>query len=129
LRPRLSQEEDLTIFIKIGSMRSANPYNPFLGMSTAITRKAKWSEERLHPEEALDREQVIRFYTSNNAWLLFSEDKVGSLEPGKLADFIILDTDLLSCPVDSILHTKVLKTYLNGKLIYNRNGSSDPGVN
>ena len=105
---------------KIGSMRAVNPYNPFLGMATAITRKAKWQEERLHPEEALSREQAIRFYTINNAWLLFCEDQLGSLEPGKLADFVILDTDLLSCPEDSIQHTKVLKTYLDGKLIYSR---------
>src|SRR5207249_11108303 len=83
---------------KIGSLRSVNPYNPFLAMATAITRKARQYEERLHPEEALTREQAIRFYTTNNAWLLFKEDKLGSLEPGKLADFVVLDTDLLTCP-------------------------------
>jgi len=105
---------------KIGSLRAANPYNPFLGMATAITRRAKWLEEKLHPEEALNREQVIRFYTINNAWLLFWENQLGSLEPGKLADFVILDTDLLSCPEDAIQNTLVLKTYLDGKLIYSR---------
>jgi predicted amidohydrolase YtcJ len=104
--------------IKIGSLRSVNPYNPFLGMATTITRRAKWYDQRLHPEEALSREQAIRFYTINNAWLLFSEDQLGSLEPGKLADFVVLDTDLLTCPADEIQHTKVLKTYLDGKLIF-----------
>ena len=106
--------------IKIGSLRSVNPYNPFLGMATSITRKAKWYDQRLHPEEALSREQAIRFYTINNAWLLFCEDQLGSLEPGKLADFIVLNTDLLSCPADEIPYTKVLKTYLDGKLVFNR---------
>src|SRR6185437_9601284 len=71
---------------KIGSLRSVNPYNPFLGMWTTITRKAKWYDGQLHPEEALSREQAIRFYTSNNAHILFLEDRVGSLEEGKLAD-------------------------------------------
>jgi predicted amidohydrolase YtcJ len=52
---------------KIGSLRSINPYNPFLGMWVAISRKAKGYEGRLHPEEALSREQAIRFYTINNA--------------------------------------------------------------
>ena len=46
---------------KIGSFRSINPYNPFLGMQTAITRRAKWYDGQLHAEEALTREQAIRF--------------------------------------------------------------------
>ena len=87
---------------KIGSLRSINPYNPFLAMWVAITRKAKGYEGRLHPEEALTREQAIRFYTINNATLLFLEDRIGSLEAGKLADFVVLDRDILTCPEDEI---------------------------
>jgi predicted amidohydrolase YtcJ len=102
---------------KIGSFRSINPYNPFLGMWVAITRKAKNYEGTLHPEEALTRAEAIRFYTSNNAYLLFREKEIGSLEPGKLADFIVLDRDLLTCPEDSIRETRVLATYLDGKKI------------
>jgi hypothetical protein len=59
-------------------------------------------------------------YTINNAWLLFKEHQVGSLEPGKLADFIVLDTDLLTCPTDQIEKTKVLQTYLAGKQVFSR---------
>jgi predicted amidohydrolase YtcJ len=103
---------------KIGSLRSVNPYNPFLGMWTTITRQARWFEGRLHPEEALSREQAIRFYTINNARLMFLEDKVGSLEEGKLADFIVLDRDLLTCPVDGIKDAQCLQAYVNGKLVY-----------
>lgn len=105
---------------KIGSLRSINPYNPFLGMWVAITRQAKWHEGRLHPEEALTREQAIRFYTSNNAYLLFKEDRIGSLETGKLADLVVLDTDLLTCPLDEIKNAQVLKTFLNGQLVFRR---------
>jgi len=100
---------------KIGSLRSINPYNPFLGMWVTLTRKAKWYEGTLHPEEALSREQAIRFYTINNAYILFRDHQIGSLEPGKLGDFIVLDRDILTCPVDSIKDTKVLKTYFDGK--------------
>jgi predicted amidohydrolase YtcJ len=106
---------------KIGSLRSINPYNPFLGMQTAITREARWHEGKLHPEEALSREEAVRFYTINNAYLLFKETEAGSLEPGKLADFIVLDTDLLQCPVHDIVKTRVLRTYLGGKLVYSPN--------
>lgn len=103
---------------KIGSLRSINPYNPFLGMWVTITRRAKWFEAPLHPEEALTREQAIRFYTRNNAYLLFLENEIGSLEAGKRADFVVLDRDLLTCPVDAIKDCRVLATYLDGRQVY-----------
>ena len=105
---------------KIGSFRSINPYNPFLGMWIALVRMPRDSRQALHPEERLTREQAIRLYTINNAYLMFAEDERGSLEVGKLADFIILDRDILTCPVDMIPRTKVLRTYLGGQLVYKR---------
>ncbi len=107
---------------KIGALRAVNPYHPFLAMWVAITRQAKNFEGTLHPEEALTREQAIRFYTANNAYLLVREKDTGSLEAGKLADFIVLDTDLLTCPAEAIPNTKVLRTYLGGKQVYVREG-------
>jgi predicted amidohydrolase YtcJ len=103
---------------KIGSFRSVNPYNPFLGMQTAITRRARWHDGRLHPEEALTREQALRFYTINNAKVLRKETTTGSLEPGKLADLVLLDTDLLTCPEDKIRDTKALLTMVDGKVVW-----------
>jgi len=103
---------------RIDAETSVNPYHPFLGMWVALTRQAKWFEGTLHPEEALSREQVIRFYTWNNAYLMKLEEKVGSLEPGKLADFVIVDTDLLTCPVEDVRKTTVLATYLAGQKVY-----------
>ena len=105
---------------KIGSFRSINPYNPFLGMQTAITRKARWYEGQLHPEEAISREQALRFYTINNAYILFREKDTGSLEVGKYADLAVLDQDLMTCPVEKIRDTQVLQTWLGGNLVYSR---------
>jgi predicted amidohydrolase YtcJ len=105
---------------KIGARRAVNPYDPFLGMATTVTRRAKWYDGPLHPEESLSREQAIRFYTINNAYLLFLEDQVGSLEEGKLADLIVLDNDILTCPEDRIEKTRVLRTYVEGKLVFER---------
>ena len=105
---------------KIGSFRSNNPYNPFLGIQTTLARKAKWYDGQLHPEEALTREQAIRFYTINNAYILRQEKEVGSLEKGKLADFIVLEKDILTCPAEEIRDTQVLRTYLNGRLVFQR---------
>ncbi len=109
--------------LKIGDLRAINPYNPFLGMWVTMTRKAKWHEGPLHAEEGLTREQAIQFYTRNGAWMLFWEDEVGSLEVGKRADFIILDRDLLECPVDDIKDTQVVQTWLEGRLVYQANVS------
>src|SRR6185503_17251765 len=101
---------------KIGSLRSNNPYNPFLAMATAITRRARWYDGVLHAEQALSRQEAIRFYTINNSHLLFQEKRTGSLEPGKLADLIVLDRDLLTCPEKDIASAQVLRTYVGGKL-------------
>ncbi|MDC0274325.1 amidohydrolase family protein, partial [Planctomycetaceae bacterium] len=100
---------------RIGSMRSVNPYNPFFGMWVTVSRRAKWFDASIHPQESLSREQMIRYYTINNAWLMRMEDQIGSLEPGKRADFIIIDRNLLTCLPDDIQHTQVLTTYLDGK--------------
>lgn len=105
---------------KVGSLRSINPYDPFLGMWTTITRRARWYEGQLHPEEALTREQAIRFYTIHCAQAMFQEKFAGSLEKGKRADFIVVDTDVLACDVDAIRSAQVLRTYLDGRLVYQR---------
>ena len=105
---------------KIGSLRSINPYNPFLAMWVTVTRKAKGYDGALHPEEALTREQAIRLYTGNNAYILFREKQTGSLEAGKLADLIVLDRDILTCPADDIRNTQVLQTYVSGRLVFEK---------
>jgi len=103
---------------KIGSLRSINPYNPFLGMWITLTRQPRWTDQPLHPEQRISREQAIRLYTINNAYLTFEDKEKGSLEKSKLADLIVLDRDILSCPVDEIRNTQVEQTYLGGKLVY-----------
>jgi predicted amidohydrolase YtcJ len=108
---------------KIGSLRSINPYNPFLAMWTTLVRRPRGSEAPLHPEQNLTREQAIRLYTINNAFLTFEESRKGSLEAGKLADFIVLDRDILTCPVDEVKDIQVEATYLGGRRVYARTPS------
>ena len=103
---------------KIGSLRSVNPYNPFLGMWITLARQPRRAEQPLHPEQRLTREQAIRLYTINNAFLTFEEKEKGSLERGKLADFVILKQDILTCPEETVKDIEVAQTYLAGKLIY-----------
>jgi len=103
---------------KMGDMRSVNPYNPFYGMWITLARQPRWSDKPLHPEQRITREQALRLYTIDNAYILFAEEEKGSLEKGKLADFVILDRDLLTCPLDEVAQIKPVRTYLGGKVVY-----------
>ena len=103
---------------KVGSMRSINPYNPFLGMSITLSRIPRGRTASLHSEQSLSREQALRLYTINNAFILLDEKNRGSLEVGKLADFIIVDRDFLTCSVDELARTQVKATYLGGKQVF-----------
>lgn len=105
---------------KIGGKRSVNPYNPFLGMWIAVARQPRRMDGPLHPEQRITREQALRLYTINNAYLTFEEQIKGSLEAGKLADFVILKTDLLTCPEEQIADIEVQATYIGGKQVYPR---------
>lgn len=71
-------------------------------------------------ENALTREQTIRGMTIWAAKAAFEEKQKGSLEKGKFADFIILDTDLMTCPAEAILKTNVLATYVNGERVFSK---------
>jgi predicted amidohydrolase YtcJ len=103
---------------KIGSMRAINPYNPFYAMWVTLVRQPRWTDQPLHPEERISREQAIRLYTINNAFLTFAEKEKGSLEAGKLADFIVLQQDILTCPVDQVKTIQVAETWVGGKQVY-----------
>jgi len=100
--------------LKIESHRAINLYCPFLGIWTVLTRSPRWTERMLTPEQKISREEAIRFYTIDSAYTIRCEGDRGSLEVGKLADFIVLDRDILRCPVDDIRETKVLETWLGG---------------
>ncbi len=105
---------------KIGSLRSTNPYNPWLGMWTTMARRPRNFEGEFHAEEKLSREQAIRFYTANNAFITFREESTGSIEKGKLADLIVIDRDVLTCKLDDVRDTQVQRTYLAGKLVFQK---------
>ena len=80
--------------------------------------------DSLHPEQALTRKQALRLYTLNNAYLSFEEKEKGSIEAGKLADFVVLDRDILRVELDKVKDTQVLQTYLDGELVYDRSKES-----
>ena len=98
---------------------STNPWSPWLGMWVAVTRRVEGGGV-LMPSEALTREQAVRLYTINNAYLHHEEREKGSLEIGKLGDLIVIDRDVMTCPVDEIRDIKVLYTIVGSKVVYER---------
>jgi len=103
--------------LRFDPLDSTNPWDPWLGIWVAITRKLERGGT-LEPDEALTREQALRLYTINNAYLHKEEKEKGSLEAGKLADFIVLDRDYLTCPTDEIRTMTVRQTWLHGRLVH-----------
>jgi len=105
--------------IRFDSRDSINPYNPFLGMWMTITRRTV-DGGTINPEEALTREQALRLWTINGAYLTFEEKDKGSIAPGKFADMVVLSDDLLTCPVDKIRDIEALLTVVNGREVFRR---------
>jgi len=115
-------------FLKQGSVVAAGSdypvelANPFDGLYSAITRMDhnKLPENGWRPNEVLSREDALRAFTLGGAYAAHQEFKVGSLEKGKWADFILIDKDYFKVPVDEIYKTNVLQTWVAGKLRYKK---------
>ena len=102
--------------------------NPFPGLSAAISRQdvngqppGGWI-----PEERLTFAQALDAYTRGAAYAGFAEDKVGSLEPGKWADFILVDRDPTVGGAQSLARIKVLQTWIAGQKVFDREASASP---
>jgi len=105
--------------VKFDSIRSVNPYNPFLSIWSAVTHETERGS-KIVPEEAVKREDGLRMYTINNAYASFEEDIKGSIEPGKLADLIVLSDDILECPAEKIKDISVKMTMVDGRIVYGK---------
>jgi predicted amidohydrolase YtcJ len=98
------------------------PVGPLVGIYGAVTRKGI-SGEVYGPEEGVDIKEALRLYTYGGAWLNFDDDIKGTIEPGKLADLVVLNENLFEAPPERILETKVDMTVLDGKVVYERPAS------
>lgn len=94
---------------------AVNPYDPFFNMWMAITRKTTQGKV-IYPEERITRQEALKMYTNWAAYLQFSEKTKGSLEPGKLADIVVIDRDYLTCPEDEIKKIDPVMVVLDGKI-------------
>ncbi|MFT5266247.1 MAG: putative amidohydrolase YtcJ [Polaribacter sp.] len=96
--------------ITLSSDWDVSTLNPFVGMHNAVSRSP----------QNLSLEEVVKAYTINAAYAMRHEHKVGSLETGKEADFIILDKNIFEIPANEINTTKVLQTFLQGESVFKK---------
>jgi len=93
--------------------------NPFVPIYFYVTRKTE-DARQLDPKQKITRQEALRVSTINNAYLTFEESVKGSIEPGKLADFVILSEDIMTVPEDKILSIYPLATYVGGRQVFSR---------
>ena len=105
--------------IRFDPRESINPYHPFYGTWMAVTRQTI-DGTVLNPEQRITRAEALRMWTLNGAYLSFDEKVKGSIEPGKLADMVVITKDYLSCPLDEIKSIEPLLTIVDVKLVYRR---------
>ena len=101
--------------------------NPFHGLYASVTRQGRDGEPEggWYPDQALTRAEALHSFTLAAAFAAHQEDRMGSLEAGKWADFIIIDRDYFAIPASEIDDIKVLQTWVGGKQVYERNDTGE----
>ena len=113
---------DANATVVFGSDWAVAPAVPLQGIYAAVTRRTLdgRNPDGWIPEQKITVEQALIAYTRSAAYASFEEDIKGTLEPGKLADFVLLSEDLTKVEVINIQRVKILQTYVGGKKVFDR---------
>lgn len=122
---------DNGVRLAFGSDFPVENVNPLLGFHAAVTRTDATGEPEggWLPSQAVSREEALKAFTHDAAYAAFQDHDLGSIESGKLADFVVLSKDIMKVPPAEILTTDVVATYLGGERIYRREDASDESSN
>jgi predicted amidohydrolase YtcJ len=106
--------------VAFGSDFPVEPESPFFGLHAAITRENRDSipEGGWRSEERVTREEALRGFTLGAAYAEYTESRKGSIEPGKLADFVVIDRDVMTINAERIAGTMVHATVIGGERVY-----------
>jgi predicted amidohydrolase YtcJ len=104
--------------LAFGTDYPTEPVTPLRGLYAAVTRKSEDGKREYFPEQKLTMDQAIAAYTTGSAFAEFEENVKGTLAPGMLADFVVLDQDVTAVPPAKVLATRVLRTVVGGKTVY-----------
>jgi predicted amidohydrolase YtcJ len=116
---RLLEEAEI---LPLGTDFPVEQVNPMLTFYAAVSRQDTegYPDEGFQPQNALTRKEALKGMTIWAAYAAFEENEKGSLEPGKYADFIILNEDLMTIDIKKVPDLNVQKTYINGELVYEK---------
>ncbi|HEY6273181.1 MAG TPA: amidohydrolase [Terriglobales bacterium] len=106
------------VVLVFGTDYPVEPITPFRGLYAAVTRKNEAGTKEFFPEQRITIEQAIAAYTTGPAYAEFEEKQKGTLEPGMLADFVVLDREITKVVPPEILKTRVLRTVVGGRTVY-----------
>jgi predicted amidohydrolase YtcJ len=111
---------DAGVLVAGGSDAPVEVGSPLIEFYAAVARKdlTGFTGEGWHPEEAVSREEALALFTSNAAYAAFMEDDLGTIEPGKIADFSVFDRDLMSVPEAEILDANAVMTVVGGEIVW-----------
>jgi hypothetical protein len=110
--------ENHGVRLAFGTDYPVEPVAPFRGLYAAVTRTSDDGKQKYFPEQKLTIQQAIAAYTTGSAYAEFAEKQKGTLAPEMLADFVVLDRDLTEISSAQILGTRVLRTVVGGKTVY-----------
>ena len=110
------------VIIPDGSDFPVEKVNPLISFHSAVSRQdeTNWPDGGWYPQEAMTRTEALKAMTIWPAFAAFQEKIMGSITPGKYADFVILDRDIMTVPNSEILDTQVISTWIGGKAVYTR---------
>ncbi len=109
---------DHGVTLAFGTDYPVESINPFRGLYSAITRQNEAGTQTYQPQEKITIEEALYAYTQASAYAEFREHVIGRLEPGYLADLVVLDHDPTAAGPQQLLHTKVLRTVVNGETVF-----------
>jgi hypothetical protein len=95
---------------------AANQYLPFTTLQFAVTGQMAGGAKV--NRQSISREDALIAYTRKNAWFVFQDNNLGSIQPGKLADLVVLDRDYLTIPANQIHQIKTTMTMVGGRVVY-----------
>lgn len=113
---------DLGVVVASGTDYSVSPYNPFYTLHAAVTRQDRNNNPAggWIAEQAMTREEALRAATNAGAYTMFAEDILGSIEVGKLADFVVIPVDYMTIPAEDIWKIKPDMTVIGGEVVYTK---------
>jgi hypothetical protein len=106
------------VVLAFGTDYPVEPLSPFRGLYAATTRKSEDGKKDYFPDQKISMDQAIAAYTTGSAFAEFDEKQKGLIAPGMLADFVVLDRDVTAVAPAKLLQTRVLRTVVGGKTVY-----------